>query len=158
VTEAAVARVHHAAIGTRDVETSLVFWRDGLGFEVLMDHSFDGPWPELFGGSASTLRSVFLGDAGAPESGIVELVDLDGMAPPAEARPGPAAGFFLLSLFADLDAVLPRLAGLGLGGEPVVAPVGPVRLAVVHDPNGVRVELMDAAAQANMGSLTEAGE
>ena len=38
VTEAAVARVHHAAIGTRDVEASLVFWRDGLGFEVLMDH------------------------------------------------------------------------------------------------------------------------
>ena len=68
------------------------------------------------------------------------------------------AGFFLLSLYADLDAVLPRLAGLGLGGEPVVAPVGPVRLAVVHDPNGVRVELMDTAAQANMASLTEVGE
>jgi catechol 2,3-dioxygenase-like lactoylglutathione lyase family enzyme len=153
-----VARVHHAAIGTRDVEASLVFWRDGLGFEVLMDHSFDGPWPELFGGSATTLRSVFLGDPGAPESGIVELVDLDGMAPPTEAGPGPAAGFFLLSLSADLDAVLPRLAGLGLGGEPVVAPVGPVRLAVVHDPNGVRVELMDMEAQANMGSLMVTGE
>jgi catechol 2,3-dioxygenase-like lactoylglutathione lyase family enzyme len=152
-----VARVHHAAIGTRDVEASLVFWRDGLGFEVMMDHSFDGPWPELFGGSATTLRSVFLGESGAAESGIVELVELDGMAPPVDAGPAPAAGFFLLSLYADLDAVLPRLAGLGLGGEPVVTPVGPVRLAVVHDPNGVRVELMDMAAQANMGSLSEVG-
>jgi catechol 2,3-dioxygenase-like lactoylglutathione lyase family enzyme len=158
VTEAAVARVHHAAIGTRDVEASLVFWRDGLGFEVLMDHSFDGPWPDLFGGSATTLRSVFLGDPGAPDAGIVELVDLDGMAPRVAAGTVPTAGFFLLSLYADLDAVLPRLAALGLGGEPVVAPVGPVRLAVVHDPNGVRVELMDQVAEANMGSLTEVGE
>jgi len=40
----------------------------------------------------------------------------------------------------------------------VVAPVGPVRLAVLHDPNGVRVELMDMAAQETMGSLTEPGE
>src|SRR5580704_13894923 len=82
LTEAAVARVHHAAIGTCDVEASLSFWRDGLGFEVLMDHSFDGPWPELFGSAGTSLRSVFLGDPSEPESGIVELVELEGMAPP----------------------------------------------------------------------------
>src|SRR5580704_16336846 len=115
LTEAAVARVHHAAIGTRDVEASLVFWRDGLGFEVLMDHAFDGPWPELFGGSASSLRSIFLGERQSPDAGIVELVDLAGMAPAEVAPPGPTAGFFLLSLSADIDAVLPRLAGLGVG-------------------------------------------
>jgi glyoxylase I family protein len=158
VTEAAVARVHHAAIGTRDVEASLSFWRDGLGFDVLMDHAFDGPWPELFGSSGTSLRSVFLGDPGGPESGVVELVELEGMAPPVDAASAPVAGFFLLSLYADLDVVLPRLAELGLGGEPVVAPVGPVRLAVLHDPNGVRVELMDTAAQGTMASLTEVRE
>ena len=120
-----MARVHHAAIGTRDVEASLSFWRDGLGFEVLMDHSFDGPWPELFGSAGTSLRSVFLGDPSEPESGIVELVELEGMAPPVDGRARSGGGFFLLSLYADLDAVLPRLAGLGVGGEPVVAPVGP---------------------------------
>jgi catechol 2,3-dioxygenase-like lactoylglutathione lyase family enzyme len=146
-----LAKVHHAAIGTRDVEASLVFWRDGLGFEVLMDHAFDGPWPELFGGSASSLRSIFLGERQSPDAGIVELVDLAGMAPAEVAPPGPTAGFFLLSLSADIDAVLPRLAGLGVGGDPVVEAVSGVRLAVVHDPNGVRVELMDVAAQ---GPLT----
>src|SRR5580698_8108647 len=99
VTEAAVARVHHAAIGTRDVEASLSFWRDGLGFDVLMDHAFDGPWPELFGSSGTSLRSVFLGDPGGPESGVVELVELEGMAPPVDAASAPVAGFFLLSLY-----------------------------------------------------------
>jgi catechol 2,3-dioxygenase-like lactoylglutathione lyase family enzyme len=153
-----VAKVHHAAIGTRDVEASLRFWRDGLGFEVLMDHRFDGPWPELFAASSASLRSVFLGDPTAPESGIVELVELEGMRPPLESAAEPTEGFFLLSLYAELDVVLPRLAALGTGGRPVIAPVGPIRLAVVHDPNGVRVELMDAAAEANMSSLAGPGE
>jgi glyoxylase I family protein len=148
-----VAKVHHSAIATRDVEASLVFWRDGLGLQVLMDHSFEGPWPELFRAASTMLRSVFLGEAGAPESGIVELVALDGTAPPGAAPPGPAEGFFLLSLYADLDTVLPRLAALGVGGEPTVAAVGPVRLAVVHDPNGVAVELMDDVARRNLAGL-----
>jgi catechol 2,3-dioxygenase-like lactoylglutathione lyase family enzyme len=148
-----VAKVHHSAIATRDVEASLVFWRDGLGLQVLMDHSFEGPWPELFGAASTTLRSVFLGEAGAPDCGIVELVALDGTRPPAAATPGPAEGFFLLSLHADLDTVLPRLAALGIGGEATVAAVGPVRLAVVHDPNGVAVELMDDVARRNLAGL-----
>ena len=59
----------------------------------------------------------------------------------------------LLSLYADLDQVLPRLVSLGVGGEAMVRPVGPVRLAVVRDPNGVTVELMDTAARQNLGAL-----
>ena len=148
-----MAKVHHSAIVTRDVEASLVFWRDGLGLEVLMDHTFEGPWPELFGGDSATLRSVFLGEAGAPDGGIVELVATEGTAPPAPGASVPAEGFFLLSLYADLDVVLARLAALGVGGEPRVAPVGPVRLAVVHDPNGVPVELMDDVARHNLDAL-----
>ncbi len=148
-----LAKVHHSAIATRDVEASLVFWRDGLGFDVLMDHSFAGPWPELFAAESTTLRSVFLGDAAAPESGIVELVALEGMAPPGPEIAAPAEGFFLLSLYADLDTVLPRLAALGVGGNPTVTAVGPVRLAVVLDPNGVRVELMDDLARDNLAGL-----
>lgn len=147
-----MAKVHHSAIVTRDVEASLVFWRDGLGFEVLMDETFEGPWPELFGAASTTLRSVFLGEAATPDDGIVELVVMGGTAPPAAAAPGPAEGFFLLSLYADLDTVLPRLAHLGVGGEPTVAAVGPVRLAVVHDPNGVPVELMDDVARQNLAA------
>jgi glyoxylase I family protein len=40
-----VAVIHHSAICVRDVEASLRFWRDGLGFEVLMDERFTGDWP-----------------------------------------------------------------------------------------------------------------
>jgi len=148
-----VARIHHSAIVTRDLAASLTFWRDGLGLDVLMDHSFEGPWPSLFGAATSELHSVFLGETDDPASGIVELVVIEGTAPPGTEPVGPAEGFFLLSLYADLDAVLPRLAGLGVGGTPTVEAVGPVRLAVVHDPNGVRVELMDDGAREGMASL-----
>ena len=148
-----MAKVHHSAIATRDVEARLVFWRDGLGLEVIMDQTFEGPWRELFGAGSTTLRSVFLGEVAAPEDGIVELVVMDGTAPAAPGARGPAEGFFLLSLYADLDTVLPRLAQLGIGGEPTVAAVGPVRLAVVHDPNGVPVELMDDLARRNLAAM-----
>jgi catechol 2,3-dioxygenase-like lactoylglutathione lyase family enzyme len=148
-----VAKVHHSAIGTDDVEASLTFWRDGLGFEVQMDQEFEGEWPGLFGGSGTSLRSVFLGDPAAPDSGIVELVELPGMLPAGPPAPAPRVGFFLLSLFADLDHVLPRLAALGVGGTPRVVTVSGVRLAVIHDPNGVRVELMDSPAAANLEQL-----
>ena len=148
-----MAKVHHSAIATRDVEASLVFWRDGLGLEVLMDQTFEGPWPALFATRSSTLHSVFLGESAAAESGIVELVATEGVGTTLAPPPAPPAGFLLLSLYADLDVVLPRLAALGVGGEPVVEAVGPVRLAVVHDPNGVRVELMDDVARQGMASL-----
>ena len=52
--------------------------------------------------------------------------------------------------------MLARLAELGLGGEPTVAPVGGVRLAVVRDPNGVAVELMDDVARRNLESMAGA--
>jgi glyoxylase I family protein len=145
--------VHHSAIGTRDVAASLMFWRDGLGFEVQMDATFEGDWPHLFGGTSTTLRSVFLGDPEHPDSGVVELVEMADMAPPCDEVVEPRAGFFLLSLFADLDDVLSRLATLGVGGTPRIVTVSEVRLAVVTDPNGVRVELMDRAAQSNLARL-----
>ncbi len=149
-----MAKVHHSAIVTRDVEASLVFWRDGLDLDVLMDETFEGPWPELSGWSSTTLRSVFLGDAAAGDSGIVELVGTADTVPNPTGAGSDVEGFFLLSLFADLDEVLPRLAELGVGGEPVVVAVGPTRLAVVLDPNGVRVELMDTVARSNLAAMT----
>lgn len=149
-----MAKVHHSAIVTRDIEASLVFWRDGLGLDVLMDETFDGPWPELFGWDSATLRSVFLGEASAGDSGIVELVASAGTIADSAGAGSNVEGFFLVSLFADLDDVLPRLAQLGVGGEPTVSAVGPTRLAVVLDPNGVRVELMDSAARANLATMT----
>ena len=144
-----MAHVHHSAIVVRDVEESLRFWRDGVGLEVMMDMHFDGDWSTLFGAPTNRLRSIFLGDPGRSDAGIVELVQFAPAAPAAPAAPSqPAAppvgpGFFLLSCFVDVDPVLARLAALGLGGEPCRIVVhGDVAMATVVDPDGVLVELI----------------
>ena len=152
-------KIHHSAIVTNEVEKSLLFWTEGLGLSILMDEKFDGDWPKLFGATSTRLRSLFLGSPDDPHCGIVELVELGRLDAEEDAviqgqveigPPGasPMPGFLLLSLHADLAEVLPRLAALGLGGEPRVAEVAPgVRLCVVTDPNGVVVELMDGASE-----------
>jgi catechol 2,3-dioxygenase-like lactoylglutathione lyase family enzyme len=160
------ARAHHSAIVVRDIEASLRFWRDGVGFEVMMDRYFDGDWSALFVAPSNRLRSVFLGDPARRDAGIVELVrfgdgdgDGDGddlaaddlvadEAPPA--FPVTRPGFFLLSCYVDVDIVLGRLRTLGLGGPPrrIVVPGlgGAVPMATVVDPDGVLVELVGRPA------------
>ena len=101
--------VHHAAICTADVERSMRFWRDGLGFTELFDHTFRGNWPELFGARCDQLRSIFLGDPQDPDTGIVELVVFDGADDALPPAPGPRHGFFLLSLQRDVDETLSAL-------------------------------------------------
>jgi catechol 2,3-dioxygenase-like lactoylglutathione lyase family enzyme len=142
-----VTGIHHTAIVTADVDRSMRFWRDGLGFAELFDHTFTGDWPTLFGATTDRLRSVFLGDPNAPDTGIVELVQFDDAQPGPPRSTAPAFGFFLLSLQRDVDVTLAGLAELGFddgvrrvempapGGKTVV-------MAVITAPDGVRVELI----------------
>lgn len=153
------AFVHHSAIVASDIDASIRFWREGLGFIVLMDHEFEGDWPTLFGAPSTHLRSVFLGDPANSAGGVVELVHFgsspavpDEAAVSGGAREVPVArspgrGLFLLSVNVNLDAVLARLARLALGSIEgrieVPGPRGPVGMATVRDPDGVLVELID---------------
>jgi glyoxylase I family protein len=142
-----VLGVHHAAICTADVERSLKFWRDGLGFTELFDHTFSGNWRELFGADSDQLRSIFLGDPQNPDTGIVELVVFDGAGAATSPAAGPRHGFFLLSLQRDVDATLSGLAALGFTDRvrriSVPAPAGAtVPMAVITAPDGVLVELI----------------
>ncbi len=142
--------IHHAAICTADVERSIKFWRDGLGFTELFDHTFTGDWPELFGAKSDRLRSIFLGDPQTPDTGIVELVvfeDADAASAPLQR---PRHGFFLLSLQREVEEALSALAALGFGDGvrriTMPAPGGTeVAMAVITAPDGVLVELIGPA-------------
>lgn len=148
-----MSTIHHSAICVRDVEAGLRFWRDGLGFRVLMDERFEGDWPTLLGAPSTSLRAVFLGDPGHAASGIVELVDLGPLPEPAPSAE-TSTGFLLLSVMTDVEGALHRLAALGLGGEPRRIEVAGVAMAVVVDPAGVVVELVDSPAVRNLEQLT----
>jgi catechol 2,3-dioxygenase-like lactoylglutathione lyase family enzyme len=150
------AMAHHTAIRVRDVDASLRFWRDGLGFEVMMDQRFSGDWPTLLRAPSRSLRAVFLGRTEHPDAGIVELVDLGVVAPGpvggADDRP-PPPGLLLVSVMTDVSAALDRLSELGLGGEPRRIEVHGIDMCTVVDPDGVVVELVHADAAANLEQL-----
>jgi glyoxylase I family protein len=142
-----VPGVHHAAIVTADIDTSKRFWCDGLGLAELFDYTFTGDWPTLFGAASDRLRSIFLGDPETPETGIVELVVLDGVETSATHADRPGFGFFLLSLQRDVEPTLATLADLGFSDGvrriEMRAPGGKtVAMAVITAPDGVRVELI----------------
>jgi glyoxylase I family protein len=148
-----VRAIHHTAIVTTDVDTSVRFWRDGLGLTQMLDHTFTGDWPTLFGAQSDVLRSIFLGDAENPTSGILELVMFDGIpgGEDADAPVGPRPGFFLLSLEREVETTLARLAELGFADGvtriSMPAPGGKtVAMAVITGPDAVRVELIGAPA------------
>jgi hypothetical protein len=57
-------------------------------------------------------------------------------------------------VFTDLTAVLERLSVLGSGGVPRRIEVSGVAMAVVSDPDGVLVELVDSGAAGNLEPLS----
>jgi catechol 2,3-dioxygenase-like lactoylglutathione lyase family enzyme len=54
-----VAKVHNSAIVTRDIEVSFTFRRERMGFDVLRDETFEGPWPGPFDWESTTLVGLF---------------------------------------------------------------------------------------------------
>lgn len=143
-------KCHHSAICVRDFATSLRFYTEGLGLEVLWENEFDGDWPTLFGARRPRLHSAFLGDPTVADAGIVELVEFaGGMEEGTGQGPAPQLGFFLLSFYVDVDQTLARLTALGMGGPARRIEVdgmggAKVPMAVVRDPDGVIVELIGA--------------
>ncbi|MCP9273019.1 VOC family protein [Mycolicibacterium arenosum] len=143
--------IHHTAIVTADVDRSRRFWCEGLGLTELMDHTFRGDWPTLFGAPTDRLRSVFLGDPGTPDTGIVELVVFDAADPAPPPAQAPRHGFFLVSLEREVESTLATLAALGFSdGVQRISMPAPgdksVAMAVVTAPDGVLVELIGAPA------------
>lgn len=145
--------VHHTAIRVQDVERSLRFWREGMGFTVLMDRTFEGDWPTLLAAPSRLLRSVFLGDPERLDSGVVELVDLGDTATQDPRPASGSAGLMLVSIMTDVDATIGRLGSLGLGGEPRRITVGGVQMCTLVDPDGVVVELVESKATRNLERL-----
>lgn len=148
--------IHHTVVLVQDLETSLRFYRDGLSLDVLRDLEVEGDWPGLFDGPSRRLRAVFLGDANVPDiaAGVLELNAFVGGEVPTNSTPSrPTTGFFMVSYFADVEATLKRLADLGFADPPrrvtQRTPNGDITIAIVRDPDGVRVLLTP-------GSITHA--
>ena len=140
--------LHHAGVCVADMDVSLAFYRDGIGLDVLVDTVLETDLEPLLGVHTRRVRTVFLGAAEQPDTGIVELLGL-GVGDIAGAKPQtglPGRGVFLLSVQVDVEDVLGRLSAMGFGGTPrtLLTPMGSIAATVV-DPDGVVVELLPRA-------------
>jgi len=143
--------VSHIGICVSDLEASLHFYRDGLGFEEVAAHQVGGEFAVLLEVDGVRLRSRMVRRDGV----TLELLAFDapGTSGIPGRRPMNRLGFTHLSLrVEDLDSVAATIGAFGgsvVGSTRTTLEVGDAALDFVYctDPDGVRIELMDLGAR-----------
>jgi glyoxylase I family protein len=140
----------HTGITVSNLERSLAFWRDALGFESShMAHQKGELAQEITGVDGAEIRLAVLK---APGGHKIELLEY--LAPAdrkrANLRPCDVGSVHVALLVNDLDATLGRIATSDwkAAGKPQTLNTGPnagKRVVYVRDPDGTTVEFMEVA-------------
>jgi glyoxylase I family protein len=138
----------HTGITVSNLERSLAFWRDVLGFEPSHTAHQTGEMAEEITGVADA--EIKLAVVKAPGGHKIELLEY--LAPPerkrhVDLRPCDVGSVHVALLVDDLECVLERIAASGwkAAGEPQILKSGPnagKRVAYVRDPDGTTIEFM----------------
>ena len=143
----------HTGITVSNLEQSLVFWRDLLGFELSHTAHQTGELArEITGVAGAELKLAVLK---APGGHKIELLEY--LAPPdrtkhADLRPCDVGSVHVALTVNDLDAVLQRIAASSwkTAGKPQTLQSGPnagKRVVYVRDPDGTTIEFMQPPDQ-----------
>jgi lactoylglutathione lyase len=138
----------HIGICVTDMEASLRFWRDGLGFEVLTDRRFTGQsWKRILETAELDLRTSII----RRDHLMLELLEFAQPKPvgSTERSPMNRIGLTHIAIWvSDIEAVARRI--VDYGGTRVEEtltvfdhPKLQGKWMVCCDPNGVRVELAE---------------
>ena len=138
----------HTGITVSNLERSLTFWRDVLGFEFSHSAHQTGERPEQITGVKGA--ELKLAVVKAPGGHKIELLEY--LAPPdrkqhVNLRPCDVGHAHVALTVDDLDAVLKKIAESGWKavGKPQTLTVGPnagKRVVYVRDPDGTTIEFM----------------
>ena len=142
-----ITAADHTGITVSNLERSLAFWRDVLGFEFSHSaHQAGQMAEEITGIKGAELK---LAVVKAPGGHKIELLEY--LAPAdrkrADIRPCDIGSVHVALLVDDLDAILEKIAASGwtAAGEPQVLKAGPnagKRVVYVRDPDGTTIEFM----------------
>ena len=140
----------HTGITVSDLERSLAFWHDVLGFELSHRAHQKGDLAEQITGVAGA--EILIAVVKAPGHKI-ELLEYRAPADrkKLEARPCDVGAIHVALTVDNLEAVLEKIAASGwnAAGEPQTLIVGPnagKRVIYVRDPDGTTIELMQTPA------------
>lgn len=145
-----IRQPHHIGLQVSDLEESLRFYRDLLGFEPIFRWNPQADYiGELVGYPEVDLHAAILRPPGSEV--FLELLEYRNVERrPVDTRtanPGTAHTAYLVE---DLDGLYERLvaAGVRAVSPPVTPTIGPNkggRAVYLMDPDGIRVELMEPA-------------
>ncbi len=143
---AVVTGFFHAGITVRDMNDSLVFYRDGLGLALQFDRLLTADYlREVLALDFTAIRAAYLE---IPGGGIVELLEYQGIERlTAASRPSDYGAGHLCLYVDDVDAMFERLlehGGTARSDGPVAITSGPnegARSIYMRDPDGYAVEL-----------------
>jgi len=131
--------VHHHGISVADLERSLSFYRDALGFEVIDRYTLDDAGLSAAIGAEATGRFAQLDGGNAR----VELVEYDAGDPVPETAVYDTGAAHLGIEVEDVDAAYEALPGdVETVSEPQTTGSG-TRLCFLRDPDGALVELLE---------------
>ncbi|PYL47168.1 MAG: glyoxalase/bleomycin resistance/dioxygenase family protein [Verrucomicrobia bacterium] len=142
-----IVSTDHTGITVSNLERSLEFWRDVLGFEFSHSaHQKGDLAQEITGVDGAEIKLAVLKTPGGHK---IELLQY--LAPAerkrATLRPCDVGSVHVAMLVNDLDAVLAQIAASGweAAGKPQTLNTGPnagKRVVYVRDPDGTTIELM----------------
>ena len=140
----------HTGITVSDLEQSLAFWRDVLGFELSHRTHQSGPMAsEITGISGAELSLAVVKAPGQK----IELLQYHAPADRkvrSEFRPCDLGAVHVALTVDDIDAVIEKIAASGwkAAGTPQTLTTGPnagKRVVYVRDPDGTTIEFMQVA-------------
>lgn len=146
---AAIISVDHTGFTVSNLERSLAFWRDVLGFELShRPHQTGSLASEITGVPGAEISIAVLKGYGHK----IELLEYSAPADRQHLRPRPCdiGSVHVALVVENLDPLLKTIARSGWqpAGEPQTLVAGPnagKRVVYVRDPDGTTIELMQAA-------------
>jgi len=155
-----IVSADHTGITVSNLERSLAFWRDVLGFELSHTaHQTGELAEEITGVEGAEIKLAVLRPPGGHK---IELLQY--LAPAdrerASLRPCDVGSVHVALLVHDLDAVLERIAASDwkAAGKPRTLQSGPnanKRVVYVRDPDGTTIELMQIAKQSSSADVAD---
>jgi len=139
----------HTGITVSNLERSLAFWHDVLGFELSHTAHQTGELArEITGVAGAEIKLAVLRAPGGHKIELLEYVAPPDRKKDVDLRPCDVGSVHVALLVDDLDAVLEKISASGwkAAGKPQTLTIGPnagKRVVYVRDPNGTTIEFME---------------
>lgn len=144
-----IVAVDHTGITVRDVEKSLVFWRDVLGFEFSHRAHQKGEMAEqIIGVKGAELKLAVVKTPGGHKIELLEYIAPHDRKKHGDLRPCDAGHVHVALVVDNLEMILSKIAASGwqAAGTPQTLTAGPnagKRVVYVRDPEGTTIEFME---------------